>query len=248
VGLNERIKLELRRQRSRVLEAESLGDERDLRPRDLSDAAQIAALLRSMCSRSPKWSPWRAPYSYMLAERINRDHETSELSLSGYVRGRALLADMLVHVTGVRSFEVSCIHTAQDPCPVKRPTAPHVPTLICQRNEASADKLEGEMPVPEGWDDGDGWADGDGSLDGTCRGDQSDDLHSSFDINKEVLLLASACVLRRLVGSRNRSDGANGIFCTRKGNTQCAAELTNLWLIIRMLDSFVIPHEPTRCG
>jgi hypothetical protein len=141
-----------------------------MRPRDLSDEVQVAALLRSLCTRSPKRSPWRAPYSYMLVEEKGADMHAGELSLCGYVRGRALSANMLVHVTGVGSFEVARIQTARDPCPVKHSVVPHVDTLICERDDARADRLEGEVQ-PLAHDDDDDDDDDDG-----CAMDQEDDL------------------------------------------------------------------------
>jgi hypothetical protein len=181
--MSEKVKVELRRQRARLLEAESLGDERDLRPRDLSDEVQVATLLRSLCTRNPKRSPWRAPYSYMLVEEKGADVHAGELSLCGYVRGKALSANMLVHVTGVGSFEVARIQTARDPCPVnvKHSATPHVETLICERDETRADRLEGEVqPLDdEDDDDDDGEYDGDG-----CAMDQGDDVLQGNDAQR----------------------------------------------------------------
>lgn len=61
-GVGQTKRDHLRRERGRVLEAESIGEQHELRPVDLGMEQQVSALLRSICGRMPKGSPWRVPY------------------------------------------------------------------------------------------------------------------------------------------------------------------------------------------
>ena len=112
----------LRRERGRVLEAESMGEQHEMRTRDLGEEGQVSALLRSLCGKLPKGLPWRVPYSYMVASKavFEPADGASNMCVYGYVRGVPLSANDLVHVTGVGSFEVEVVEMAADPCPSGR--------------------------------------------------------------------------------------------------------------------------------
>lgn len=92
----------LRRHRARVLEAQSLGLEAALRPVDITSAEGIALLARKLTAKAPKEVAWRARYGYLAVDKCNPAEDG--VVIAGWLRGRGLSANELVHITGVGSF------------------------------------------------------------------------------------------------------------------------------------------------
>eukprot|EP01029_Cantina_marsupialis_P028652 TRINITY_DN777829_c0_g1_i1.p1 TRINITY_DN777829_c0_g1~~TRINITY_DN777829_c0_g1_i1.p1 ORF type:complete len:865 (-),score=217.34 TRINITY_DN777829_c0_g1_i1:203-2674(-) len=75
-------------------------------------------LLRAVLSCSLKPIGWRDNRSYMLAHEMELN--ASEVRISGYLRGRPLDVNQLVHVPGCGSFQLSHIEKSHDPCVAAR--------------------------------------------------------------------------------------------------------------------------------
>lgn len=93
----------------------------------------------------------------MIIDKVQYTSSNASMSVFGYVRGRPLGADELVHVTGVGTFEVENIYQEADPCPIGRRSESKavVGAVLSVRNGARADKIETVMQEAERGGEGD---------------------------------------------------------------------------------------------
>lgn len=141
--------IELRKLRGRQLAAESLGDEHALRPIPVAvdnstDAEETNRLaVRKIFSKGPRGVAWRSRYGYVHAEDAQPGPppgcpaSPDTFTLKGWVRGRGLSANELLHVTGFGSFAVKCIVDVS------------TGAFLSQRNEADAEPVESEAEIDE---------------------------------------------------------------------------------------------------
>eukprot|EP00249_Psilotum_nudum_P022647 c28597_g2_i1 orf=239-2698(+) len=66
---------------------------------------------------------WRNQRSFVMSQQLQflpdaQDSESGTLQLSGYVRGRSLSVNQLVHLGGVGDFQLKQIDILEDPCPL----------------------------------------------------------------------------------------------------------------------------------
>ncbi|KAA8499720.1 Pre-rRNA-processing protein TSR1-like [Porphyridium purpureum] len=123
-GCSKIFENEQKRERARLLAAESLGDESELRPHVIFSSLDSFNVLRLLVGKACKRSlSWREKYSYMLAEHMSvhvDENSKRKVRLDGYVRGVVSLdANRLVHVTGVGTFAVDRIVRQKDPCALR---------------------------------------------------------------------------------------------------------------------------------
>ncbi len=92
----------------------------DLKVVDAADAAQLA---RSLCSLTPKPVSWRSSRSYVVADSVVVQHQSSEgvpagdqglcsVQVSGYLRGAPMSVHSLMHILGVGTGKVVCAWAA----------------------------------------------------------------------------------------------------------------------------------------
>lgn len=95
--------------------------------------AERADLVRVACEQRAAQPPWRSRRAYVLAERASLTEEkappvvgpapafdavaasTATVTVEGYVRGCALVADQLLHLPGIGDFPVSRVEAADAP-------------------------------------------------------------------------------------------------------------------------------------
>lgn len=141
--------VDLRKLRGRQLAAESLGDEHTLRPIPVAldgspDAEETNRMaIRRILSKSPREVAWRSRYGYMYAEDAQSGpppgcpSSPDTFTLKGWIRGRGLSANELLHITGVGSFAVKRILDAS------------TGAFLSQRNESDAEPVESEAEIDE---------------------------------------------------------------------------------------------------
>lgn len=56
--------------------------------------------------------------SYMIADQLKANTESTELMISGYLRGSPLNIYSIIHITGVGNFNIKSIKKEHDPMPV----------------------------------------------------------------------------------------------------------------------------------
>ena len=83
---------------------------------------QVGQLVRMLATASPRVLRWRQIRSYLLADDIqivssDAATGTSAVRVGGYLRGRPLHANQLVHLTGVGTMKMSQLEGPADPCP-----------------------------------------------------------------------------------------------------------------------------------
>ncbi|KAH7302740.1 hypothetical protein KP509_23G085500 [Ceratopteris richardii] len=86
------------------------------------DLEQVLRFLSNHRFMNPQWRSTR-PYVYAQKvefEPMVQESECGTLLLSGYVRGRALSVNQLVHLTGVGDYQVKQIDILEDPSPFRR--------------------------------------------------------------------------------------------------------------------------------
>ncbi|KAL2203626.1 DUF663-domain-containing protein [Sarocladium strictum] len=76
---------------------------------------ECANLMRSLCSSTPKGIRWRDDRSWMLADEVSFNAESSTAIVTGVVRGRGLKADRLVQVGDWGAFQIEKILAAPLP-------------------------------------------------------------------------------------------------------------------------------------
>lgn len=95
-----------KRERGRVLEAESLGSAAELRPFGIGDG-EIDGFLRRIKGRKGKGMVWRKKYGYLRVEEARAVE--GGLEISGVVRGAGIGVEGLVMITGVGAFGIEKI-------------------------------------------------------------------------------------------------------------------------------------------
>lgn len=177
--------VDLRKFRGRQLAAESLGDEHTLRPIPVAidgsaDAEETNRMaIRRILSKSPREVAWRSRYGYMYAEEGQPGSppgfpsSPGTFTLKGWIRGRGLSANELLHITGIGSFAVKRILDAS------------TGALLSQRNESDAEPVESEAEIDETMGE-QTWPPemGDGHLD--LNGDVANALAEEFDAAADV--------------------------------------------------------------
>eukprot|EP00178_Gracilaria_changii_P021362 TRINITY_DN63513_c0_g1_i1.p1 TRINITY_DN63513_c0_g1~~TRINITY_DN63513_c0_g1_i1.p1 ORF type:complete len:700 (+),score=120.93 TRINITY_DN63513_c0_g1_i1:405-2504(+) len=137
----------LRKLRGRQLAAESLGEDHTLRPIHFSisnsdgDAQKNKSALRRVFAKPPRIVSWRSRYGYMRVESAVVDEQladaTSNLTLCGWIRGRGMSANELVHITGFGSYAVNKIVDCSSGA------------VLSKRNETEAEPPESVGDVDE---------------------------------------------------------------------------------------------------
>ncbi|CAN8072641.1 unnamed protein product [Agarophyton chilense] len=133
----------LRKLRGRQLAAESLGEDHTLRPIPFSllttgdDAARNKTALRRVFAKAPRAVNWRSRYGYMKVESTLAEEKNGKLTLCGWIRGRGMSADELMHLTGFGSYAVTKI--------VEVSTG----AVLSERNEMEAEPVESVGDVDE---------------------------------------------------------------------------------------------------
>lgn len=140
---------DLRKSRGRQLAAESLGDDSNLRPLDMSSVANYERFVRYCTTCYVKPIAWRRRYGFMhvasasLGEDGDDSHQeratdvsngfheaTMSVALYGTVRGAGLTANQLLHITGFGSFKILRIEGTKDS------------KVVSMRNEDIAEPVE----------------------------------------------------------------------------------------------------------
>lgn len=89
------------------------------------DASDPRVLVRHLCTTPTRRIHWRSIRSYMLADSVKVVSDDADegrratLYVRGYVRGRPLNVDQLVHLTDLGHFKMKQINWSSDPCPLK---------------------------------------------------------------------------------------------------------------------------------
>ncbi|KAJ3379811.1 hypothetical protein HDU92_006442 [Lobulomyces angularis] len=78
------------------------------------------AALRYITSQTPKVIAWRDNHSYLLAEKVEfhssvETEDVGSLKFTGYIRGKNLSANSLVHIQGYGDFQIEKISSANAP-------------------------------------------------------------------------------------------------------------------------------------
>lgn len=161
----------LRKMRGRVLAAESIGEDHALRPIQVlceegcrgEEVNKMA--LRKILAKKPRSVSWRARYGYMRVEEVNVEEidgtDSAVFRMCGWIRGRGISANELIHVTGFGSFAVLQIVDAATGRILSKRGDDEAESVA---SEAEADQLMGEQTWPpeieekgrgeEGEDDG----------------------------------------------------------------------------------------------
>eukprot|EP00669_Euglena_mutabilis_P010158 TRINITY_DN4937_c0_g1_i1.p1 TRINITY_DN4937_c0_g1~~TRINITY_DN4937_c0_g1_i1.p1 ORF type:complete len:842 (-),score=314.04 TRINITY_DN4937_c0_g1_i1:212-2713(-) len=103
----------------------------------------VTELIRCVAATKVRPIHWRSHVPYLIAEQVEwreptekSDHDGGALlAVSGYLRGRPLSPDILVHITHIGTFQVHSIVVQPDPCPAGRP----LPSAVPVAHEAGAD-------------------------------------------------------------------------------------------------------------
>lgn len=89
------------------------------------DASNTNLLVRTLCTTPPRRVHWRSIRSYILAdsvEMVSSDGPGSErgtLHVRGYIRGRPLGVNQVVHLGDAGHFRIRHIASVAEPCPIK---------------------------------------------------------------------------------------------------------------------------------
>ncbi|KAF0695474.1 Aste57867_13717 [Aphanomyces stellatus] len=171
---------------------------------EFGDAIKVAQgnnnvqVIRAVMTAQPKLLHWREIRSYMHAANVQYMPESSELHVTGYIRGRPLSVNHLIHLTDIGTFQMSHIASGADPSvvlatadPTKRDDLQYeadVDTFAAEQTwpteeelkEAAANREEAEVVGMssyqaawhvDGDDDGD-----DANMDGDHDDDDANDL------------------------------------------------------------------------
>ncbi|KAI6657534.1 pre-rRNA-processing protein TSR1-like [Oopsacas minuta] len=118
-------------------------------------------LLRSVSEQKRRSLGYRDNHPYILCEESVYDSNSLTLSLSGYLRGKPLSPNQIVHLPGIGDFQISLIETQSDPCPfrgsrhggmeIDTNKVRLIPDQTLQESlitEAEVDPMEGEQTWP----------------------------------------------------------------------------------------------------
>ena len=84
---------------------------------NLDTETEAGSILRAVSEQKRRGLGYRDNRPYLYSEETQYDASTLTLSVSGYLRGKPLSPNQLVHVPGIGEFQVSLIDTRSDPCP-----------------------------------------------------------------------------------------------------------------------------------
>eukprot|EP00898_Chlorokybus_atmophyticus_P004461 jgi/Chlat1/5015/Chrsp32S04984 len=115
-GLGMKDKAGAKKAAAQAVASQFPGEHRVVPCDTLQDSHQMLRFLAEQKAVSPSWRELRA---YVVADKVERvdadDSGNVTVKVTGYVRGRALSADQLVHVTGVGDFQMTRIDSCQEP-------------------------------------------------------------------------------------------------------------------------------------
>ena len=127
----------------------------------LDTETEAASILRSVSEQKRRPLGYRDNHPYLFCEETRYDPDSLTLSLSGYLRGKPLSPNQLVHVPGIGDYQISLIETKIDPCPfggsrhgemeVDSDAVKLLPDPALQESlliEAEVDPMEGEQTWP----------------------------------------------------------------------------------------------------
>lgn len=86
----------------------------------LDTAADAGQVFRFLASARPHALRWREQRPYMLVERVAPVPGTNNVRVCGYLRGSAMSANQLVHITGIGDFQLDQIEAPEDPALPRR--------------------------------------------------------------------------------------------------------------------------------
>ena len=127
----------------------------------LDTESEAGSLLRAVSEQKRRALGYRDNRAYLFSEERHYDPSTLTLSVSGYLRGKPLSPNHLVHVPGIGEFQISLIETRSDPCPfggsrqgtmdveeghVRLEPDPSLQESLL--SEAEVDPMEGEQTWP----------------------------------------------------------------------------------------------------
>jgi pre-rRNA-processing protein TSR1 len=134
---------------------------------EFADAAKVAdarsetQLLRAITSASPRPLHWRSMRSYIVSEQVDISDDaggaSATLKVRGYVRGRPLNPDNLVHVSDVGACRLLRACKVSQPCPTRQSDECADPDPLVEGDssrqedldfEAEPDPLAGEQTWP----------------------------------------------------------------------------------------------------
>ncbi|ANB15719.1 Tsr1p [Sugiyamaella lignohabitans] len=72
-------------------------------------SAEALNVTRLLCQKFPSGVGWRDARPYILAESVGFDRDTNSLTVEGYLRGKGLNADRLVHIPGFGDYQIEKI-------------------------------------------------------------------------------------------------------------------------------------------
>lgn len=74
--------------------------------KQFTSVKHATSLTRYLSTQTPKQVVWRGRHSYLLGERVERNPESGTLAVSGYLRGRNLSANSLIHLQNFGNFQI----------------------------------------------------------------------------------------------------------------------------------------------
>lgn len=91
------------------------------------DSSNMDLFVRTLCTVPARPVHWRSIRSYLIADSVEIVRSDSQdgsergtLHLRGYVRGRPLNVNQVVHLSGMGHFNMKQIVSSRDPCPIKK--------------------------------------------------------------------------------------------------------------------------------
>ncbi|KAK4947624.1 ribosome biogenesis protein tsr1 [Elasticomyces elasticus] len=102
----------------------------------LDSKSDCSNLVRSMCTASTRGIRWRDDRSWMLLENVNwsgaaDEADTTTVTVSGFVRGKGMNPDRLVHVPGWGDFQIEVIRE------------------LPKGQKRKADEMDADVPIKE---------------------------------------------------------------------------------------------------
>jgi len=94
-------------------------DDKFLVVKDINDVDSYNIIVRSIAVCTPSELAWRNSRGYMLSNRLQYDAGSGVLQVEGYLRGAAISANQLMHITGHGDYQIERIELVQDPTPTK---------------------------------------------------------------------------------------------------------------------------------
>lgn len=90
----------------------------------IAEAHNKVQLMRALTTTSPNSIHWRSIRSYLLAYHVELDTDVDESGCAmakvyGFLRGRPLNVNQLVHLPDVGTVQIESVLSASDPCPLR---------------------------------------------------------------------------------------------------------------------------------